>query len=247
MELVPKRTLEEPRLRAREPVVQFLVRCAVGVLLAVTVAMASGSPRPHNVEGIIEATRWDSVACALDHVGVPFAWGITSGLRHANGLIAIATEPPSGSFAWLSHLSSWARVVLSDGLFIPVQECAPLWEAPPSRYPTDGAHLAHRLEECVVCARGISFCVLHHLDRFRLAMLIDESVAAISALASSAAAGIQHAAWRRLGMHALKLLLACELAEGPAYFLGTQVELAWALIGIGTQIERPWTLLGTQA
>lgn len=97
--------------------------------LLLATASAGASPVPHQkgeggtgtdgggsgVEAEVDDDvdlRWESVACVLDAMGVPLAWGVASAVRGVQHVASVAAVP------------LWALRALADAYFVPVDDCA---------------------------------------------------------------------------------------------------------------------------
>ena len=121
---------------------------------------------------------------------------------------------------WLENgtASTAARVAgraVADGLFVPIDECS-----------LDASAIT--AARALACAGGAAYFSLQLVERARLALLSSEALAAAGCIFDAEC----DAGWR-LPLAALKLVLyaaATADSETHAYFLGAQLELAWALL-----------------
>ena len=179
---------------------------AVGAALA-GVAQLTASNKISDITTAVRDHRQESLACAADVLGVPFAWGLSSAVHGAPRL-------------WLENgtASTAARVAgraVADGLFVPIDECS-----------LDASAIT--AARALACAGGAAYFSLQLVERARLALLSSEALAAAGCIFDAEC----DAGWR-LPLAALKLVLyaaATADSETHAYFLGAQLELAWALL-----------------
>jgi len=182
-------------------VIVFLMPC---LALVVDPALASNN-------------RWESVACALSHIGVPdpFAWGAVTAVR---GAPAVLREPG------VVPALHWLAKSLADGYFVPVDACAAAAHSVPQLLQHRASSEADAARsDAVECCRGTMYFALIALDRFKLAMLIDRA----SAVAIPTLRKANGGAWE-LPMHVLKLLVtAADPGDGLAgYFVSMELDLA---------------------
>ena len=178
---------------------------AVGAALA-GVAQLTTSDSTTAAAAAVRDHRQESLACAADVLGVPFAWGLSSAVHGAPRLLL-----ENGTASTAARVAGRA---VADGLFIPVDECA-----------LDESLTAAR---ALACAGGAAYFALQLVERARLALLSSEALAAAGCIFDAEC----DAGWR-LPLAALKLVLyaaATADSETHAYFLGAQLELAWALL-----------------
>ena len=168
---------------------------------------------------LASSNRWESVACALSHMGVPdpFAWGAVTAVR---GAPAVLHEPG------VVPALHWLAKSLADGYFVPVDACAAAVRGVPlllQHRASSEADAAQSRSDAVACVRGTMYFGLIALDRFKLAMLIDQASAVAISTLRTAGGG----AWE-LPMHVLKLLVtAADPGDGLAgYFLSMELDLA---------------------
>ena len=104
---------------------------------------------------------------------------------------------------------------VADGLFVPIDECS-----------LDASAIT--AARALACAGGAAYFALQLVERARLALLSSEALAAAGCVFDDEC----DSGWR-LPLAALKLVLyaaATADSETHAYFLGAQLELAWALL-----------------
>jgi len=191
-----------------------LASIAVAASLVAHVAALSSASAS---DGATAALRWEATACALDHVvGMEYAWGVTSALRHAPTVLGVS-NPTAGLAVGASVL---ARAI-ADAFFVPVDECAaPLAAAWQSGGDSQASVTKTHLLEC---ARGVSLMVHVRRDRFERGMAVDHIAGAAAALALDG--GDPH----ELPLRALSVGLALSAPGGGTlgYFLATCAEHAW--------------------
>jgi len=179
------------------------MRALVALALLATVLLTVRQPT--NVD--VARHRWECVACVLSHLGMqdPFAWGTVSLVQGAPAAFARPAFVP---------IALWLTRSLADGYFVPVNECRPLLFSALGEFTP-------ALDDAVACSRGATYFALLLSDRFRIAMVVDELVAAAAAVsvvpALNSAGGMP--------FRILKLLVTlCDPGDGlTAYFINTQL------------------------
>ena len=179
--------------------------CAATVIIVMHMPPAQRAMSEH---------RQESIACVIDALGVPCAWGLSSALHNP--------LRPLGAMHWLVR-------VTADALFLPYDDCAAFAQSASARSAID-------------CLRGgWYFAALQILGWDRGAPASSEALHAFSALAltSDDASADEQAA--KSGAHLADALLHAAKAlvfigapaagDTRAYFLAAQIELAWAAWG----------------
>jgi len=187
----------------------------IAAALLVVVVISTCPPSSSlEVVPMLSDHRWECVSTALDHVvGVPLAWGVTSALRNAPGL-ASSLQMVGGSGGGVL-VATWAARAVADGYFVPLGECAPV----AGNISTAGA------EEIAACGRGVVYFWLLLVDRFELAMVVDEVCAAAVNVAFVPAMRSLGGGARLLAVHAFKLAAVLSAPEAMvAYFVSGQIQ-----------------------
>ena len=130
------------------------------VILILLTAVANLKTTPNR--DMVAANRQQALACALDRVGVPLAWGIAAAIH----------QPPNfnsynHSFATGQSIAEWITASVSDGYFFPRVACSKFFD---TRTP-DAAH------ECAIeMTIFVSFQILErHKDGAMLSSAIGAS------------------------------------------------------------------------
>ena len=172
----------------------------VGVLLDA----AAEQPTASAEALALSAHRSESFACILDEYGVPYAWGVSSGLVRL------------GSLGSLMGVPRYFGRAVADAYFVPIDDC-------------HAAADEGTLTKAVDCARGTLYFALMRASAAKLAMSLNEVLRVLQAAALGDAA-TWALARAHAPLHALKFLV---LASAPtdrdrttqAYFFATQLEL----------------------
>jgi len=190
----------------------------LALVLAMVVFIASGHRFSHDDE-LLSGHRWECVACVFDHVvGMPLAWGATSAMRNSLHVVGgVAVGGGGGGSLAFHELVAWAARALADGIFLPVDECLPVLQNRSMASVRDAA----------LCGRGVVYFGLSAVDRFELALIVDELLAAACAVMSET---LQDTA-PQLTLHALKLASVLSAPDPMiGYFVSNQITLGASLL-----------------
>ena len=196
---------------------------AAAAAVVIVLVICCSSTFDHHYASLLDEHRWECTATALDHVGVPMSWGLTSAIQRAESLQARLAHEGARVGA---PVATWALRSWADGVFLPVDECAALAEAGPG------------VSQSLLCARGLAYALLVALDHFETAMVADGT----TALAGAALVGASGERHYEVLVHALKLA-AVLVSPDPtvAYFVSGQIQLGADVLRVRRERARART------